>query len=114
LPNEEDWPAPYWFIDTGMAALMMLLTAVDVGLGALLFWIMPPADRDKGGGVVQAHLAAFRDEYGIPEAYTPVGAIAIGYRPADLVPQNPDLKTRRRDTETLIHRGQWQSARRIS
>jgi hypothetical protein len=107
LPIEDYWPAPYWFIDTGMAALMMLLTAVDEGLGACLFWTMPPAGQSEEGGVVKAHLAAFRGEFGIPEEYTPVSAIAIGYRPVDLAPQNPDLKTRRRDTDTLIHRGQW-------
>jgi nitroreductase len=28
------WPAPYWDIDTGFASLLMLLTAVDAGLGA--------------------------------------------------------------------------------
>jgi len=38
---EARWPAPYWYIDTGMAALLMLLTAVDEGLGACFFGIMP-------------------------------------------------------------------------
>jgi hypothetical protein len=38
---EARWPVPYWYIDTGMAALMMLLTAVDEGLGACFFGIMP-------------------------------------------------------------------------
>ena len=27
------WPAPYWDIDTGFASLLMLLAAVDAGLG---------------------------------------------------------------------------------
>lgn len=27
------WPVPYWDIDTGFASLLMLLTAVDAGLG---------------------------------------------------------------------------------
>ena len=34
--DEARWPVPYWDIDTGMAALMILLTAVDQGLGGLL------------------------------------------------------------------------------
>lgn len=46
---EARWPAPYWYIDTGMAALLMLLTAVDEGLGACFFGIMPD------------HLDPFRD-----------------------------------------------------
>lgn len=36
------WPAPYWDIDTGFASLLILLTAVDLGLGRLL---LRSADR---------------------------------------------------------------------
>jgi hypothetical protein len=37
----------YWQIDTGFAALLVLLTAVDAGLGALFFGITdaPPCVR---------------------------------------------------------------------
>jgi len=31
--SESHWPAPYWDIDTGMATMLILLTAVDAGLG---------------------------------------------------------------------------------
>ena len=50
---ESRWPAPYWDIDTGMATLLMLLTAVDEGLGACFFGLMPD------------QLAPFRDAFGI-------------------------------------------------
>ena len=30
----DSWPVPYWFVDTGFAALLLLLGAVDAGLGA--------------------------------------------------------------------------------
>ena len=33
--GERRWPVPFWPIDTGMAALLILLTVVDEGLGAL-------------------------------------------------------------------------------
>jgi nitroreductase len=36
MDTEAGWPVPYWYIDTGFAALLMLLTAVDEGLGAVL------------------------------------------------------------------------------
>src|SRR5437868_10972173 len=39
--SESHWPAPYWDIDTGMAAMLILLTAVDTGLGALFFGVPP-------------------------------------------------------------------------
>lgn len=37
------WPAPYWDIDTGFASLLILLTAIDLGLGACFFGL--PTDR---------------------------------------------------------------------
>lgn len=40
---EARWPAPYWFIDTGMASLLILLSAVDEGLDALLLRRPPGA-----------------------------------------------------------------------
>ena len=39
--DECRWPVPYWDVDAGMAALLMLLTAVDEGLGACFFGIPP-------------------------------------------------------------------------
>src|SRR5215210_5612475 len=33
------WPVPYWHVDAGFAALLMLLTAVDAGLGELFFGV---------------------------------------------------------------------------
>src|SRR3989440_3019951 len=76
--DEARWPVPYWDIDTGFASLLMLLTAVDAGLGALFFGIFPE------------HLSAFRSAFGVPDAYTAIGAITIGY-PAPDSP-SPSLK----------------------
>lgn len=108
--SEARWPAPYWYIDTGMAALMMLLTAVDEGLDACFFGVMPLAGEDFDPVVdVPAHTAAFKAEFAIPEEYAPIGGICIGYRADDLPPQNPTVAARRRDADTVIHRGQWGS-----
>jgi nitroreductase len=93
---EARWPAPYWFIDTGMAALMMLLTAVDEGLGACFFGIMPQ------------NLEPFKQEFGIPEQYAPIGAITVGYRAPDAPKQGSAVDKRRKDPVDVIHRGQWQ------
>jgi nitroreductase len=92
---ESRWPAPYWYIDTGMAALLMLLTAVDEGLGACLFGIMPE------------HIDPFRAEFGIPAEYAPIGGVTIGYRAPDLPPQSSRVKERRRGVEDVVHRGHW-------
>ena len=65
--DETHWPAPYWDIDTGMAALLVLLTAVDEGLGACFF------------GVPPERIAAFREEFGVPDDHQPIGAITLGH-----------------------------------
>ena len=65
MQDESRWPAPYWDIDTGFASLLMLLTAVDAGLGALFFGLVH-GERELLVGL------------GVPEGYKPIGAIAIG------------------------------------
>jgi nitroreductase len=85
------WPAPYWDIDTGFASLLMLLTAVDAGLGACFFGI--PAER----------IDVYRAAFGVPEPFTPIGAISIGY--SDEPPRN--LSSRRKPVAETIHRSRW-------
>ncbi|MGY0236005.1 nitroreductase family protein [Longispora urticae] len=107
---EGNWPVPYWYIDTGMAALMMLLSAVDEGLDGLLCWLVPAVGEGEDlpvGAAVAAHLQGFRDEFGVPAEYTPIGAVAIGYRATDLPPQSPELTARRRGLQDVVHRGGW-------
>jgi nitroreductase len=93
---ESHWPVPYWHIDTGMAALLILQTAVDEGLGALLFGIGPD-DTDK-----------FREEFGVPADHDPIGAIAIGYPDEPKPHPESSAATRpRRDRGAVIHHGNW-------
>jgi nitroreductase len=92
--SESHWPAPYWDIDTGMAAMLILLTAVDAGLGALFF------------GVPPEKIGLLREAFGVPPELHPIGTVAIGYsRPND--PASPSLKRGHRPTEEVIHRGHW-------
>src|SRR5215472_8878295 len=44
--DEARWPVPFWHIDTGMAALLIPLTVVDEGLGALYIAIVPDAEAE--------------------------------------------------------------------
>jgi nitroreductase len=92
--DESRWPVPYWDIDTGMASLLMLLTAVDEGLGACFFGIPPTA------------VSSFRAEFGVPETYMPIGAITIGHRAEDTGPKG-SAKRGRRPAEEVVHRGSW-------
>jgi nitroreductase len=92
---ETRWPVPYWHIDTGMAALLILQTAVDEGLGACFF------------GIPGEQVPALRAEFGVPEAYTPIGAVTVGHRTDDLgAPGSPAVRARRR-LEDVVHRGRW-------
>ena len=90
--DEKRWPVPFWHIDTGMAALLILLTVMDEGLGAVYFGIVPPA------------VPEFRAAFGVPDDQEPIGAIAIGY---DAETEKRDLRSRRRNMDDLVHYGRW-------
>jgi nitroreductase len=91
--DEDRWPVPYWHIDAGMASLLILLGAVDEGLGACFFGIPP------------GKMPPYRAAFGVPDAYTPIGAITVGYRATDR--PSPSLKRGRREAQTVTHRGRW-------
>lgn len=63
--DERRWPAPFWDIDAGFAAELMLLTAVDLGLGALFFGL--------------EHHDAVAKAFGVPPDHRAIGALAIGH-----------------------------------
>jgi nitroreductase len=91
--DEARWPVPYWYIDTGFAALLTLLAAVDEGLGAVFFG--PP------------ELADFRAAFGVPQEWTPIGAIAVGHFDPAANPARPGLRSRRKPFDEVVHRGHW-------
>jgi nitroreductase len=92
--DEARWPVPYWHIDTGFAALLILLTAVDAGLGACFF------------GVPPEHIDGLRGAFGIPAEYTAIGAITVGFRAPDR--RSPSLRRGRRTVGQVVHRGGWE------
>lgn len=94
LDVEENWPVPYWYIDTGMAVLLILQTAVDEGLGAVYF------------GVGADQWDNLRAAYGVPETHEPIGAIAIGHS-AEADADNSWMKRRRLDRSETVHFGHW-------
>ena len=89
------WPVPYWYIDTGFTALLMLLAAVDEGLGAAFFGIQP--------GLIPE----FRRRFGVPEQWMPIGAVAVGYPdPAGDPAPSSARSIARKSLDELAHRGQ--------
>jgi nitroreductase len=91
--DEAHWPVPYWHIDAGFASLLMLLGAVDEGLGACFFGV--PVER----------IEAYRSAFGVPAEFMPVGALTIGYRAPDR--RSPSLARGRRPVAEVAHRGRW-------
>jgi nitroreductase len=91
--DEARWPVPYWHIDTGFATLLIHLSAVDAGLDACFFGVPPD------------HFDSLRAAFGVPDAYTPIGATTIGYRAHDR--KSPSLRRGRRPVTEVVHRGRW-------
>lgn len=88
------WSAPYWYVDGGMAAMAVLLAAVDARLGACFFGI--PTER----------IDAVRSAYAVPADQLSVGVISLGYPVAAPATGSPTRRPRT-PPERLIHRGSW-------
>lgn len=91
LDDPAAWPVPYWWVDGGMAVMLLLLAAVNEGLGAALFTLEHPAEV----------LGAFA----VPGDRLPLGTVALGH-PA---PDTPGRSAgrRRRPLDEVVHRGSW-------
>jgi nitroreductase len=98
--DEARWPVPYWDVDTGLAALLMLLTAVDAGLGSCFFGLPPARHED------------FRAAFDVPANRTPVGVVAVGYAAPDR--RSPSLRRGRRPVAEVAHDGRFGTPYRLS
>jgi len=79
---EIEWPVPYWHVDAGKAAMLILLAAVDEGLGGGVF------------GVPVSAMADVRAELGLPDDVALVEVVTIG-KPA---PDDPSDRLSSRGT----------------
>ena len=91
--DEARWPVPYWHVDTGMAALLILLTATDEGLGSLFFGVPP----ERHGAVHEA--------FAVPDDRTVIGVVSLGY--AVPGPRSPSLRRHRRTGYEVAHWGRF-------
>ncbi len=91
--SPDHWPVPYWDTDTAMAAMLILLGAVDAGLAALFFGV--PVGRHD----------AVRAALGIPEGRRLVGVVALGHE-AERV-SGSAAHRRRRPVREVLHVGRF-------
>jgi nitroreductase len=94
LDREEAWPVPFWTVDTAMAIMLILLAAVNEGLGA---WYC---------GITRGQDDVVR-ELGIPADSIPLGVIALGYPSSEDRPMGSMLTQPRRPFEDMFHFGRW-------
>jgi nitroreductase len=89
--SEIEWPVPFWYIDIGMSAMILLLAAVDAGLAT------------GYAGIIDT--PGLKTLLGIPDEVTPVGVIPVGYPDRDV--PSPSLKRGRKPLTDFAHREHW-------
>jgi hypothetical protein len=77
-----------------MSVMLMLLTAVDLGLGGWFFGIAHGEDE-------------LMNDLGVPSDYKPIGAMGLGYKAADDVKAGSSVTRMRRTLAEIEHRGRW-------
>ena len=94
LDRADAWPVKFWDTDTAMACMVLLLAAVDAGLGGWLFGI--------GYGE-----RAVRREFGIPDDRNVIGVVGLGYAGKDDKPKGSAYSLSRRPLAEMVHRNRW-------
>jgi nitroreductase len=96
--TEIDWPVPWWWVDAGKAIMLLLLAAVDEGLGAGLFGLFPAEHNDR-----------LRELLGMPDEVAIVGVVTIGHpAPEPTQEQRKEvLRRRRRPLEEVVRWERW-------
>jgi len=86
------WSQPLWFVDAGMAAMAILYSAADAGLGACFFGVFD-------------HEAPLRAALEVPEHIRLVGTIALGI--ADPERDRPSTSVARPRRDDVVRFGRW-------
>ena len=91
-PNsDEDWPVPYWWVDSGATMMLVLLAAVAEGLAA---------------GFLGSHrMPELKHAFGIPDHMDPIGIVTIGHAAPDR--RSRSLDRGWKSDDQVIHRERW-------
>jgi FMN reductase [NAD(P)H] len=94
--REIDWPAPYWYVDAGAAAMTLMLAAIDEGLDTAIFGV--------------TDLDALQRLLGLPDDLQFVAVVTMGYpvEQADEPSSGASVFTqRRKPREEVVRWEQW-------
>jgi FMN reductase [NAD(P)H] len=95
--EEIEWRLPWWWVDAGKAVMLLLLAAVDEGLGAGLFGLL--GDQND----------RLRELLGMPEDMEIVGAVTVGHPAPEPMEERrrETLRRRRRPLEEVVRWERW-------
>lgn len=90
-PYDDTWPIPYWWVDAGATLMLLLLAAVDEGLGA--------------GFLGVDAIDAFQALLSLPMEVIPIGVVTMGYPAPDR--RSSSLVRGHIEFEEFVHRNKW-------
>jgi nitroreductase len=94
LGEADAWPVKFWETDTAMACMLLLLAAVDAGVGGWLF------------GLSYGEEDLIR-EFGVPADRKLIAVVGLGYEGVDEHPRGSALTRSRRPFDDMVHRNRW-------
>ena len=99
--DEIDWPAPYWYVDSGSLFMLIQLAALSEGLGAGVY------------GVPGRPSPQLKALLGMPDDVHFICIVTIGKQPADAddSPLVSRLTQRRLPLDQLVHWERWHRLR---
>ncbi len=95
--TEIEWPAPYWYVDAGAAAMALMFAAIDEGLATAIFGV--------------TDVPALKRTLGIPDDVHFVVVVTMGYPTAgDTFPEEAKsaFKQRRKAREEVVRWERWE------
>jgi nitroreductase len=95
--QEIGWPAPYWYVDAGAMFMLLQLAALDKGLGAGVFGVLPE------------EVPALKALLGVPDDVHFVCVVTIGKRDPNATESRlvSRLSQRRLPLDELVHWERW-------
>lgn len=94
--REIDWPAPYWYVDAGAAAMTLMLAAIEEGLETAIFGV--------------TDIPALRETLGLPDDVLFVAVVTMGYpagAPDEASGDSSVFTRRRKPREEVVRWEKW-------